>query len=69
MKCFRCLKTPDQIPEYAEIAAEEGMSPEDYVRSEEGTFNPETQTFACTSCYIAIGMPSAPWPGWKAPEA
>jgi hypothetical protein len=42
------------------------MTPEQYVRSEEGTFNLKNGHFACTACYINIGMPSSPR-GWKAP--
>ena len=35
------------------------MTPDRYVRIEEGTYNPETDTYACTDCYIAMGMPTA----------
>jgi hypothetical protein len=64
--CIGCNKQPSEIEEYTEAAAEEDMSPDDYVRVEEGTFNPENGHFACTSCYIQMGMPSSPT-GWKAP--
>jgi hypothetical protein len=68
-RCKRCLKNPEQIPEYtamvrdeAAMAAEEGKPPPfanawDYVRREEGTYNPETGKFWCTECYIKVGMP------------
>lgn len=64
--CTGCNKTPDQIEEYVELAELEGMTPDAYVRSEEGTFNPENGHFLCTSCYVHDGMPSSPG-GWVAP--
>ena len=64
--CIGCGKAPDQIDEYTEMAALEEMTPEQYVKVEEGTYNPENGHFACTSCYIRMGMPSSPR-GWKAP--
>ncbi len=68
LRCFRCGRTPDEIDEYAEAARDEGVSPQEYVRTEEGTFNPQTGRFACTACYIEIGMPAEPAPGrWRAP--
>jgi hypothetical protein len=66
IRCIGCEKTPDQIDEYTEMAALEEMTPEQYVKVEEGTYNPENGHFACTSCYIRMGMPSSPR-GWKAP--
>ena len=74
LTCFRCGKTPEELEEYqpgnedSGASWEEGdfESPSDYVRQEEGTYNPETKRFCCTTCYIAIGMPSTPQ-GWKAP--
>jgi hypothetical protein len=65
-KCIGCGKAPNEIEEYIEAAAEEDMTPEQYVRTEEGTFNRENAHFACTRCYIAMGCPSSPR-GWKAP--
>jgi hypothetical protein len=61
-----CEKTPDQIQEYIDAARENDTTPEEYVRTEEATYNPENGHFCCTACYIAIGMPSRPG-GWKAP--
>lgn len=66
IKCIGCGKAPAEIDEYIEMAEIEEISPEQYVRSEEGTFNPENGHFACTTCYIGMGMPSSPR-GWKAP--
>lgn len=68
-ECFRCGRTPAQIPEYVEAAREFDTTPNEFVRHEEGTYNPRNGHFACTDCYIEIGMPSNPFPGpnWKAP--
>lgn len=57
MECLSCGHTPDEIAEYVQAAADENVSPEDYVRTEEGTFNAAIQRFWCTACYIKIGMP------------
>jgi hypothetical protein len=69
VQCFRCKKTPEEIPEY-QLGKwwDEGdfESPTDYCKKEEGTYNPESKQFACTDCYIAIGMPTSR-AGWRAP--
>lgn len=76
--CAVCYKTPREIEEYVEAAAEwnaelptEGgdqyepqIDPDEYCRLEEGTYNEENNLFVCTSCYIKIGMPSSHG-GWK----
>lgn len=64
--CIGCNKTPDQIEEYVEAAADEDMTPSEYVRKEEGTYNRANGHFACTDCYVALGCPSSP-KGWVAP--
>jgi hypothetical protein len=64
--CIGCHKTPDEIKEYIEMADLEDMTPIQYVRSEEGTYNPKNGHFACTECYIRMGCPSSPT-GWVAP--
>lgn len=64
--CTGCGQSPDQISEYIDAAHDEGVTPDDYVRTDEGTYNPTNGHFLCTDCYIAAGMPSAP-KGWKAP--
>lgn len=66
IRCIGCNKKPHEIEEYVEAAADEDTTPEQYVSSEEGTFNRENGHFACTSCYILMGMPSSPR-GWVAP--
>lgn len=57
-KCRGCGKTPDQIMEYKVLAEECGYdSAEQAVKNEEGTYNPATGLFWCTSCYIKAGQP------------
>jgi hypothetical protein len=66
--CTGCNRPADEIEEYIEAAAEEDMTPDDYVKSEEGTYNRANGHFLCTDCYIAAGMPAVPHPGrWVAP--
>jgi len=68
MICIGCNKKPDEIEEYVEMAAIEEMTPNDYVSSEEGTYNPQNGHFLCTECYISCGQPSLPYPDrWLAP--
>lgn len=62
LRCCRCGRSPEQIPEIVAEAKEEEMSPDEWVRENEGTLNTETGRFACDKCYIALGMPANPWP-------
>lgn len=64
--CVGCKKRPDEIEEYIEIAKIEEMTPDQFVRSEEGTYNRANGHFLCTDCYAKAGMPSTPR-GWVAP--
>lgn len=67
--CFRCGKPASSFPEYESQADEYGAA-SNYVVREEGTYNPETNRFACDACYIAIGMPvgeAFDAYGWRAP--
>lgn len=72
--CQGCGKLPEELDEYIVAAAselEEGNWVTDdevreYVRREEGTFNPTNSHFLCTSCYINAGMPTSPR-GWICP--
>lgn len=57
MICKVCRKQPHEIEEYVDIAREEEMTPEEFVRQEEGTYNRETGMFYCTDCYVKVGMP------------
>lgn len=63
MICIGCGGGPEL---YAQFAEEAGVTAEEYVRNEEGTYNPTNGHFLCDPCYVAAGMPSAPG-GWKAP--
>lgn len=60
-----CQRKPNQIYEYVDAAADAGLTPDDYVKQYEGTYNSANGHFACTACYIALGMPSSRT-GWKA---
>lgn len=64
--CIGCNKTPTEIEEYVDAALEDETTPDQYVRTEEGTYNPKNGHFLCTSCYIKAGQPSSP-SGWRAP--
>lgn len=64
--CIGCNKPPDQIQEYIDIAGDEGMTPDEYVSQEEGTFNRRNGHFLCTKCYVKAGCPST-GRGWVAP--
>ena len=68
--CFRCGKPASSFGAYCDDDGECGGPPyEDavtYVREDEGTYNEETNRFACDECYIAIGQPSTRR-GWVAP--
>ena len=64
--CVGCGKTPKELDEYVEFSKAEGMTPDQYVIKEEGTYNSENGHFLCTECYFKAGMPSSA-EGWKAP--
>lgn len=66
--CFLCGKPASAFPEYDDLIDPCWDRPTraQAVESEEGTYNPDTNRFACDGCYIRIGMPSSP-NGWKAP--
>lgn len=66
IRCNGCHKKPDEIDEYVYCAKMEGMTPEEYVKSDEGTYNRVNGHFLCTTCYVAAGMPTSRW-GWRAP--
>lgn len=66
--CIGCNKTPEELSEYIEMARSEGRgeTPSEFVRRDEGTYNPENGHFLCTPCYVRAGQPSSPR-GWRAP--
>jgi len=68
-RCCVCLLRPEDLDEYTEAAADCDLTPDEYLRAEEGTFNPKSGGFVCTPCYVLIGCPSGPvgGPGWTAP--
>ncbi len=65
-RCAGCGALPSELAEYVEAARDVGMSAEQYVRQEEGTYNRASGHFLCTRCYAEHGMPAAPG-GWVAP--
>lgn len=62
----RCKRWADEIPEVRAFAAENNMTPDGYVKLEEGTYNRSNGHFLCDECYIAAGMPVA-IPRWVCP--
>lgn len=54
MKCRVCGKTPEEINEYVSWSQLEGITPEEFVKYNEGTYNPNNGYFYCTKCYIKI---------------
>lgn len=66
--CTGCNKRASEIEEYIEAARDSGISVDDYVKEEEGTYNHENGHLLCTDCYIKAGMPALPYPArWVAP--
>lgn len=66
--CMGCNTPAKLIEEYIEAAEDANMDVEEYIRDQEGTYNPENGHLLCTDCYIAAGMPSLPHPQrWIAP--
>lgn len=57
MKCKGCKKEPKDIQEYVLAGQVEDMTPDEFVKDFEGTYNEEDQSFYCTECYIRAGMP------------
>jgi hypothetical protein len=48
------------------MAEHQNITPDEYVRDEEGTYNPANGHFLCDECYIKAGQPSSPR-GWRCP--
>ncbi len=67
LHCAGCAKKPAELPEYSRPAAEELITPDEYVRREEGTLNRESGRFLCTRCYLEAGAPTGP-NGWRVPH-
>ena len=57
LTCNGCGYEPHNLGEYIDAAKEYGISPAEYVKQEEGTYNATNGHFYCTSCYCEAGMP------------
>lgn len=67
-RCGRCKRTAAEIG-YTEYL-EPGETADDYVRQEEGTYDPTTGAFLCDPCYIRVGQPAGDFPRrWTATPA
>lgn len=51
-RCSSCGRKCTEIQEYIDFALVENITPESYVRTNEGTYNRKNNTFVCTSCYF-----------------
>lgn len=67
--CVGCNKKSSELEEYVEAAKEINLSPEEYVRLEEGTYNRAHSTFYCSECYVKLGMPLGKAPGPKSADS
>ncbi len=61
----KCGQYASQM-EHLDVYKADDQSRADYVRQEEGTYNPSNEHFLCDPCYIDAGMPTSPG-GWKCP--
>lgn len=66
--CGKCGRRPSQIDTYVYCAQEcdPPISADEYVRTEEGTYNRDNGHFLCDDCYVDAGQPSSPI-GWVCP--
>ena len=67
--CIGCGKHPSDLAEYRDAVTEDIGAfddEDDYVRREEGTYNPKNGHFLCTPCYIEAGAPGS-LIAWVAP--
>jgi hypothetical protein len=58
LHCARCNRTPEAT--HGLFAEEEGITPDEYVLTEEGTLDIESGAYLCDECYIAVGEPAYP---------
>jgi hypothetical protein len=56
--CIGCAKRPDEDERYKMCAAEEGITPLEYVVENEGTLNRTNGHYLCDMCYIKMGQPT-----------
>lgn len=68
--CPGCKKDASEISSVCQFAREEQVTPEEWVRQEEGTYNRENGHFLCDSCFITeesrlgrrlVGTNGRPW--------
>lgn len=52
LHCKGCGRRPDEIREYVIEAQQYAMTPDQFVRADEGTYNPDDGSFICTECYF-----------------
>jgi hypothetical protein len=64
IRCNGCKKRPDQIDDIRESASANRMTPLDYVKVLEPTFNKGNGHFMCTDCYMDAAITD---PAWRAP--
>lgn len=64
--CIGCNKRPEEISSIVMFAEMEGVTPDEFVLENEGTYNEANGHFLCDEDYIKAGEPSSP-NGWVAP--
>ncbi|SHJ53500.1 hypothetical protein SAMN02745163_02087 [Clostridium cavendishii DSM 21758] len=57
MECKCCGRKPSEIEEYIEMVECGEYKTAELAAKDDGTYNPSTEKFLCTSCYIKVGMP------------
>lgn len=50
--CPACGRQAADIPDVVMFGKENGLSPEEFVRQEDGTYNPASEHFLCDTCFI-----------------
>ncbi len=55
--CKVCKKEPKDLGSVVYFASLENMEPDEFVKENDGTYNPTTEEFFCNTCYISVGMP------------
>ena len=75
--CINCGLSAENIAEYIDAANDENLArkvqghpiaitPSEWVRENEVTYNPDNNRFCCTFCFITSGRPQAPFSSWRA---
>lgn len=55
--CIDCGKKPEEIKYIVNNAKADKVTPDEWIKENEGTFNRENNKFYCDPCYIAAGTP------------